>query len=95
MNLPAPDRARVVIDDAIHTEKGVTDLARYKSRMLLTTKYALGRVITFKVTKPGWIGAHWEIKILNRSPGYETHRILCIPPNGGGSKDCRQVSRGS
>ena len=92
----APPRARVIVDDAIHAEKGVTNEAgRYKSTLLLTTKYAFGRVITFKVTKRGWIGAHWEIKILNRSPGYETRRILCIPPSGGSSKDCRQVSRGS
>ncbi len=88
--------ARVVIDDAIRSESGRTDTrGRYRSRLLGTSKYALGRVITLQVTKPGWIGSHWEIKILNRHPGWSTYRTLCISPSGGSPKDCRHVDRGS
>lgn len=92
----AAPRARVVVDDAIRSEVGLTDSrGRHQSRLLGTSKYALGRVITFKVTKPGWIGAHWEIKILNRAPGWSTYRTLCIPAGGGSPKDCRRVDHGS
>ena len=92
----AASRAKVVVDDALHSEAGVADSGgRYRSRILGSTKYALGRLITFKVTKPGWIGASWEIKILNRDPGWSTHRLLCIPAGGGSPKNCRDVDRGS
>ena len=88
--------AKVVIDNGSKREVGFADGGgRYESRLLTERKYPLGRVITFKVTRSRWIGAQWEIKILNRAPGFSTHRRLCIPPSGGSARDCRNVDRGS
>jgi len=91
----AAPRARVEIRDGNESEVGRTDAAgRFRSRKMSLKRYALGRVISFKVNKAGWIGAYLEIEILNRLPGWEVRRRLCVPATGGSPAPCSRVDRG-